>query len=57
MGIDWNDLHGSCWWLLEYVDKYATADAIEAHTDASEDDEDMSSIESFSDEETAGMEL
>ncbi|KAI9592042.1 ubiquitin-conjugating enzyme/RWD-like protein [Syncephalis fuscata] len=43
--------------VKEYVQKYATADAIEAGTDASEDDEDMSSIESFSDEETAGMEL
>ncbi|KAI8048549.1 ubiquitin-conjugating enzyme/RWD-like protein [Syncephalis plumigaleata] len=43
--------------VKEYVQKYASTDAIEAATDASEDDEDMSSLESFSDEEAAGMEL
>lgn len=40
----------------EYVCKYATKEAVEA-TDEVSDEEEMSSIDSFSDEETAGMEL
>lgn len=42
--------------MKEYVSKYATKEAAEAADESSDDDE-MSSIDSFSDEEAAGMEL
>lgn len=41
----------------DHVSKYATKDAIEATGDESESDDDMSSIDSFSDEEAPGMEM
>jgi ubiquitin-conjugating enzyme E2 H len=42
--------------VKEYVSKYATKEAFEASTQESEED-DISSMESFSDDETPGMEL
>lgn len=44
--------------LIEYVQRYATKEAYDAAAEKSDEEEDeMSSIDSFSDEEAAGMEL
>jgi ubiquitin-conjugating enzyme E2 H len=43
--------------VREYVEKYATAEAINSGTEEDEEDEDMSSLESFSDEDAPDMEL
>jgi ubiquitin-conjugating enzyme E2 H len=43
--------------VTDYVQKYATKEAIEATEDESDSGDDMSSIDSFSDEEAAGLEL
>ena len=40
--------------LSDYVKKYATKEAYEAAADESDGDDEMSSIEAFSDEEAAG---
>jgi hypothetical protein len=40
--------------LKEYVKKYATKEDYEAAESEDDEDEEMSSIDSFSDEETAG---
>ncbi len=43
---------------VEYVARYATKEAADAAADESSSDDDMSSIESFSDDdEAAGLEL
>ncbi|KAG4100703.1 ubiquitin-conjugating enzyme/RWD-like protein [Neocallimastix lanati (nom. inval.)] len=43
--------------VREYVAKYATKEAADAATDDSESEDDMSSLESFSDDEIGTMEL
>jgi ubiquitin-conjugating enzyme E2 H len=44
--------------VKEYVQRYATKEAYDATADETDDEEEeMSSIDSFSDEEAAGMEL
>ncbi|KAJ3415521.1 Ubiquitin-conjugating enzyme E2 8 [Chytridiales sp. JEL 0842] len=43
--------------VREHVKKYATKEAIEQTEDESDSGDDMSSIDSFSDEEAAGLEL
>jgi ubiquitin-conjugating enzyme E2 H len=43
--------------LIEHVKKYATKEAIDAAEDNESDDDDMSSIDAFSDDEAPGMEL
>ena len=45
---------------VEYVQKYATKEAYDAAAESTDDDDEeaeMSSVDSFSDEEAAGMEL
>ncbi|RKO89412.1 ubiquitin-conjugating enzyme E2 8 [Blyttiomyces helicus] len=43
--------------VRDYVTRYATKEAADAATDDSSEDDDMSSIGSYSDEEAPGMEL
>ena len=43
--------------MVEHTKRYATKEAVEATGDESEDEDDMSSIDSFSEEEAHDMEL
>jgi len=43
--------------VREYVNRYATSDALEAAENQSDDDSELSDRHSFSDDETQGMEL